>query len=458
MLFRSTHAKASFIAAGKDNVEGAIQHLVGFVDRLRKRTDPNNLTLDARMRIAGDFGVRPGDVTPELASQYIENMSAAALAAAEELRNRQRPAGAPRKRISANEAQSQLFGEAAPKETPEEFGASLPGEEVVEEPTDTTPIQKVSPELVGPPTLEETEIGGQRLTDKQIRKGLGKPGQRIEPPEHAIGTEEGRVVQQFFQDVKPASESPEEVKKHEALRQNAAEVFTTYDIVEPGTRTSEALQYVRDVLAARVGGIDKLNALLERLPKLSAAEQSSLFKKAGLPDLTTRRGMEEFYHDIQVDIEHSYDVEKSIYNLRGRSAPAVALKGTQRPTLPYTEPQFETEVGEVRKYKGTTENGKLPRQAEVVYKKIVHAFSDTKIRAAMMHLRQKIENRKGVTKEDLAAKTYFDRRESATGALQALAFDLAMYDVEARGYEANYNHIGEGGAYAQRFQIGRAHV
>ena len=57
-----------------------------------------------------------------------------------------------------------------------------------------------------------------------------------------------------------------------------------------------------------------------------------------------------------------------------------------------------------------------------------------------------------VTKEGLAAKTYFKRLAAATDSLRARAFDLAMYSVDKSGYEANYNHLGEGGAYAERFR------
>ena len=184
-----------------------------------------------------------------------------------------------------------------------------------------------------------------------------------------------------------------------------------------------------------------------------------LFRSMGLPDLTTRRGLEEFYHDIQIDLEHSYSTLESIYDLPGRSFPAVGLpvynkSGSKQATLPYTEEQFETEVGEIRQHKGTTQEGRLPRESEIVYKPRYHAFSDTKLRAALRLLRQKIELGKDVTKEDLAAKTYLDNktRSSFGDVLRDLAFDLAMFKLNPDEHGANSLYRGEGGRYAERFR------
>lgn len=436
-----SHVKHALLLSGGD-VQRAVEQLQGFVKRLNERTDPNNITLEMRQRVGGMYGVRMGDVTPELVTRYVEDMTAGVQRAIDEMQ--QTPLGAPRKTMSVNEAQSLLFGGSGqPTSEAEEFGAEIPGEEQTEV-IDTTPIKPVKkPEVSGPPTLEKTEAGA-GLTDTQIRGGV----KRLELPEHAVGTQEGQTIQQFFGSVKPASESPGETQKHEALRQNAAEALTTYDIVEPGTRSSPALQLVQNILAARFGGMERFQEILGKLKDMSPGEQSALFKYFRLPDLTTRRGMEEFYHDLQVDLEQNVTPEGKIPT---QSRAAVALP-VSKATLPHTEPQFESKVGEFREYKGTTREGRLPRKPEVVYKGKPHAFSDTKIRSALRTLRQKLEARLGVTKEDLAAKTYFDRRGTATEALRALAFDLAMYDIDPKGYPANYNYLGEGGEYANRFR------
>ena len=435
-----SHVKHALLLS-KGNVPQAIENLQGFIERLNKRYDPNNISLEMRSRVGGMYGVPMGEVTPDMVKRYVDDMTAGVQRTIDELK--QTPAGAPRKKMSVNEAQSLLFG-GSQTQAEEEFGAELPGE-VVDETVDTSPIrQPKKPEVAGPPTIEKAEAGA-GLTDTQIRKGT----KGLELPEHAVGTQEGQTIQQFFGNVKPASESPGETQKHEALRQNAAEALTTYDIVEPGTRSSPALQLVQNILSARFGGMERFREILGKLAGMSAGEQSALFKHFKLPDLTTRRGMEEFYHDLQVDLEQNLTPEGKIQT---KQMPAVALPVTKA-ALPHTEPQFETQQGEFREYKGTTREGRLPRKPEVVYKRILHAFSDNKIRAALRLLRQKFElSRKDLTKEDIAAKTYFDRRGTATEALRALAFDLAMYDVDPKGYPANYSYLGEGGEYAQRFR------
>lgn len=435
-----SHVKHALLLS-KGDVNGAIEQLQGFIQRLNDRYDPDNISLTMRSRVGGMYGVPMGEVTPELVKRYVDDMTAGVQRTIDELK--QTPSGAPRKKITVNEAQSLLFGGQQTR-AEEDFGAPIPGEEVVDETEETGPIRQLKkPEVSGPPTLEKTEAGA-GLTDTQIRKGT----KGLELPEHAVGTQEGQTIQQFFQDVKPASESPGETQKHEALRQNAAEALTTYDIVEPGTRSSPALQLVQNILAARFGGMERFQEILGRLKNMSPGEQSALFKYFKLPDLTTRRGMEEFYHDLQVDLEQNLTPEGRIPT---QSRPAVALP-VSKAALPHTEPQFESQVGEFREYKGTTREGRLPRKPEVIYKRVLHAFSDTKIRPALRLLRQKIEGRLGVTKEDTAAKTYFDRRGTATEALRALAFDLAMYDVDPKGYPANYSYLGEGGEYAKRFR------
>lgn len=326
----------------------------------------------------------------------------------------------------------------------EEFGAPVPGEEVVqEEPAAKAPA--AVEERVGPPTLEGSEA--QRgMTAEQV----GKEGVPDEfSANHILATPEGRTIQQFFAGVKSATESPGEVEKHNSLLQNIARAFTEYDIVGAGEAPGSSMRAALSYLIGKFGGPDAFQNLMARLQTMSAGEQSRLFKDRGMPDLTTRRGLEDFQRDAEQYLEQlRLKGEGTKIPTKSRPAPAT---GEFRGIIPYTE-DLTQGVEEAKAFEAM-QSGK-PRRPEMRSTTKQYKISDTKLRKAVQILRQKIEGRLKLTPEDLAAKTYLDNktRSSFGDVLRDLAFDLAMFKLDPKEHGANSLYRGEGGAYAERFR------
>lgn len=429
-------------ATGRDP-QAAVDYLERYRQHQQERLASGQLGADWALKMAAQYGITRGEAAQNpaaVAEKYMAEIDARvdqAIAGIQQMkpsvggRKPKKPTGPDLfTQPEATEGEvDRLMGalERKPKAPAgEEFGAPIPGE-----------VEGAAPEAA-PAT--------QPAPDMTPEKAPGVD------TEHVRNTQEGKTISQFFGALKPASESPGEVAKHEALRDNAVEALVEYDIAKPGEATSPALTLTQKLLSAPFGGLDKLRSLMARLPTLSAQEQSALFKRAGLPDLTTRRGLEQFYHNIQTELEQLAAPEEGGVKVPTKTTRAAALP-TTKAGLPHTEAPFTTQVGTFREHQGEGPKG-LPRKSEVTYEEKTHVVSDNKIRAALRNLRQKLELRKNLTPEDLAARTYFDnpRRTTVGEVLNALAFDLAMYEIEPKYHGANANFMGEGGAYAERFR------
>lgn len=428
-------------ATGRDP-QAAVEYLEQYRQHQQDRLQSGQLGSDWAIRMAQQYGISRGEAAKNpgaVAEKYLAEVNARIDQAIGDLQQMKPSAGG--RKTAKPTAQPDLFSqpeatdeevdrlmgalEGKPKAAAEEFGAPIPGEKIEEPAAEAAPVPE---------------------TQKVVEKAP------LIDTEHVRGTAEAKTISQFFNTLKPASESPSEVAKHKALRDNAVDALVEYDITKPGEATSPALTLTQELLSTPFGGMDKFRTVMARLDTMSADEQSALFKRAGLPDLTTRRGLEQFYHNLQVELEQMPAPEEGGVKLPTRTMPAAALPQTKA-GLPHTEEPFKTQVGTFREFTGEGPKG-LPRKSEIAYEERTHAVSDNKIRAALRTLRQKLELRKDLTPGDLAARTYFDnpRRSSVGEVLNALAFDLAMYEIEPRFHGANANFMGEGGVYAERFR------
>ena len=326
----------------------------------------------------------------------------------------------------------------------ETFGAPTAAEKAADEAAEkseqTAPAPKPPTEMVGPPTLEGSEAQP-GLTGKQV----GKEGVPDEfSANHVLGTPEGRAVQEFFGAVKSATKSPGEIQKHLALLQNIAKAFTEYDIVRAGRKVSNAMREALAYLQAQFGGVDGFKNTLARMRTMSPEEQSKLFRSRNMPDLTTRRGLEDFQREVEQHLEQS--------GFTGTGAQiSPRSRTTGKGIFPYTE-DIVIGVSEAKSFE-PMESGK-PRSPEMRFIEKLYKISDTRIRQAVMILRQKIEGRLKLTPEDIAAKTYLDNKARSTfgDVMRDLAFDLAMFKLNPDEHGANAIFRGEGGKYAEQFR------
>lgn len=264
--------------------------------------------------------------------------------------------------------------------------------------------------------------------------------------ERILETEEGQAIKSFFDAVQPATESESEVAKHGSASKVAQEALLEYDIAAPGeTTTAGGLTALR-YLANRVGGMDAFRQLVEQLRGADPARQAFLLQRAGLPNLTTRRGIEEFGKQIQEYLKQLPAKGEGIPTPQ-RSTPS---RITKTP-VPYKE-DITQAVGVAQQFK--TPTGAKPRRPSMATRFKEYTISDTKLRAAIRILRGMVESGGKLSDAARAAANYLNNRTRETfgQALQDLAFDLAMYEIDPRNYGAGSTFYGEGGKYAQDFR------
>ena len=197
--------------------------------------------------------------------------------------------------------------------------------------------------------------------------------------------------------------------------------------------------------------------------------QAQLLERAGFPNITTRRGLEEFKEQVQNFIN------------------ALGAKG-QKVKIEPGKVAYEGDVNADAKRAmtpGTTPEGKIRRPSMEVGTK-QFKISDTKLRSAWTKLKQMFDSGGNVTPEMLAAKAYITNptRSKFGYALADLAQDLARRDafLEAKygmraadvkemtaaerkklpqtaeqaklktDFGMNATFFGEGGMYAENFQ------
>jgi hypothetical protein len=277
-------------------------------------------------------------------------------------------------------------------------------------------------------------------------------GRETAPPvstEHIVQTNEGQQIKDFFDAIQPASATPAEQEKHRAPKNAASSALLEFDIAKPGEATSPGVQAALRYLANRVGGVDSFQELLSRLKNAPAELQSGMFTRAGLPDLTTRRGMEEFSAQVQSYLDQSSGKGTGV-QISKKSAAAPAT-GSFRGVMPYTE-DISQGVSETVEY-APLSSGK-PRRPEQRTVSKTYKISDTKLRSAVRVLREMVQLGGKLSAPAKAASTYLQNtnRETFGDALRDVAYDLAMFELDSRNYGANSTFYGEGGKYAQEFR------
>jgi hypothetical protein len=265
--------------------------------------------------------------------------------------------------------------------------------------------------------------------------------------EHVAQTKEGSQIKDFFDAIKTTSATPAEQEKHAAPKNAAAGALLEFDIAKPGETTSPGVQAALRYLANRVGGMNSFQELLSRLKAAPAELQSGMFKRAGLPDLTTRRGMEQFSSQVQEYLEQLPGTGDSVLS----SLKKTGISPFTGKPVPYTE-DISQLVGETAEFP-PLESGK-PRRPEQRTVEKTYRISDVKLRTAARVLRELLQMGSKLSAQAKAAVSYLQNtnRETFGDVLRDLAFDLAMFELDPRNYGANSTFYGEGGKYARDFR------
>jgi hypothetical protein len=290
------------------------------------------------------------------------------------------------------------------------------------------------------------ERKGYDLESKDVSQKIDKREKVKENVEHIVETEEGGIISDFFDSIKLQSGEEASAKRHSSSKDTAANTLLEYDIAEPGQKSSEGARKMLDFLASQVGGVEKLKDLISALYNASPAQQSRMFEKLYLPDLTTIRGMDEFRDEVQQFVEDLQSTGEGI-NLLTRNMPSPFYG---RP-IPYTE--TVTTVG-ITTQTSEFESGK-PREPNQAETETEHVIVDRKLRNAVLMLKQALTARGGLSDRQHAAINYLFKnknRDTFGEALADLAFDLAYFTIDPKHHGANSTFFGEGGKYAQDFR------
>ena len=355
---------------------------------------------------------------------------------------------------------------------------------------EAAPAAQLKKETAAPTTVESTQeqndMFGKPVVQKQQRKGQPKkerkdltpldedfeefgmgpvdelyeeeaPAKTIEEEKETIKapevdteqitqTAEGQVIQDFFDSIKSAADSEQEQTRHGESKNVAAKSMLRYDIAKPGETTSPGIKRMLKYLTSRVGGADNFNTLLEAIRDASPIEQARLFIKASLPDLTARRGMEQFSDDIRSYISQLSGKETGV---------TIDKSGVYRETITTGEVVTQTF--------GKTPEG-APRQPTQSVKETEHDLRDRNLYGAVKAIEQAQALGAKLSKGATAALSYLQNlnRKTFGQALHALAYDLAHYEINQEIkktnpnhknlYGSNYGYFGEGGQNAENFR------
>jgi len=270
--------------------------------------------------------------------------------------------------------------------------------------------------------------------------------------EHINDTQEGKLVNRFFDALVSSTDSPGEVDKHTALKNVVRKDVLSYDIAKPGETKSSGLREALNYIGSLVGGRDKLNAMIEQLEQnKSPSVQQAIFNRFGLPNLTSRRGLEGFASRVGKELDELPIMRKQTGDERTgvqvstKNLPAPAT-GEFKGVAPY---ESKVEVTPLKvKERGPSPEGKPRRPSLNDQEPKRFVVQDTKLRTAWRAIKQLIAARGAPSAEQLAAKNYMENpgRETFGDALNDLAYDIANDEA------ANSTFYGEGGKYAAAFQ------
>ena len=306
-----------------------------------------------------------------------------------------------------------------------------------------------------PPMLEDDEEFGMGPVDELYEeeapaKTIEEEKETIRAPEvdteQITQTAEGQVIQDFSDSIKSAADSEQEQTRHGESKNVAAKSMLRYDIAKPGETTSPGIKRMLKYLTSRVGGADNFNTLLEAIRDASPIEQARLFIKASLPDLTARRGMEQFSDDIRSYISQLSGKETGV---------TIDKSGVYRETITTGEVVTQTF--------GKTPEG-APRKPTQGVKETEHDLRDRNLYGAIKAIEQAQALGAKLSKGATAALSYLQNlnRKTFGQALHALAYDLAHYEINQEIkktnpnhknlYGSNYGYFGEGGQNAENFR------
>jgi hypothetical protein len=359
----------------------------------------------------------------------------------------------------AKEAADELLGTKKRKaptsiaEDFEEFGAEVAEDEQTE--TDTQ--QKA----------REEEVTRKAAEAKQAEEDKDAPDTSTE---HVDKTEEAQAIKRFLNAVNLAARpKSEEAKKITSLKDVIYKLLSRFDITRPGEKSSPGLKAAYKFLTDIAGGETKFNKLITSLQNPGTMSQAQLLERAGFPNITTRRGLEEFKDQVQ-----------NFINALGAKGQKIKIE----PGKVAYESDVEVETKRAMT-PGVTPEGKIRRPSMEGGTK-QFKVSDSKLRSAWTTLKQMFDSGGNVTPEMLAAKAYITNptRPKFGFVLADLAYDLARWDafLEAKygmraadvkemtaaerkklpqtaeqaklktDFGRNATFFGEGGAYAESFQ------
>jgi hypothetical protein len=309
-------------------------------------------------------------------------------------------------------------------------------------------------ERVKPPVDEYADLA-EEPQQEVARQGATPPEKSVEAPkkdeaiDHARRTPEGRLIISFFDAVESQNQEEGEKNRHSESKNTAENEILEFDLTEPGEFSSTGVSVALKYLIDRVGGMDKLRELVGALQSTDVSGHPALYKKYGLSNLSTRRGMDTFRDETLEHFSQAFGTEGGVRIRRplGRAPATGEFKGV----IPYEE-DIKSGVTTARLY-DTTIAGK-PREPEKVTSEVVRKLSDNKLRAAALILRQLRDSGGKISDGAKAAITYLSNTHRSTfgQVLQALAFDLAYYEIDSEGYGAGSLFYKEGGQYAKDFR------
>ena len=312
-----------------------------------------------------------------------------------------------------------------------DYMVRVPTEERVQETEKTKPAEIVRQ---GAPAKERFE--------KAVKN-------KTEEIDHVRRTSEGRMISSFFNAVESQNQETEEKKRHTESKNTTRDELLEFDITAPSEFSSAGVGIALKYLADRVGGMDKLRGLIGELQSKDINLHSSVYAKYGLPDLSTRRGMDAFRDATLEHFSQAFGTEGGVRVRKpaGRAPATGEFKGV----IPYQE-EIKSLATTTRAFESTIEG--QPREPEQVTREVVRNLSDNKLRAAALILKQLRDSGKKISKPAQAAITYLSNTYRSTfgSALRDLAFDLAYFEADPDGHGAGSLFYKEGGQYAKDFR------
>jgi len=380
-------------------------------------------------------------------------------------------AGAPAK-VESKQEQADMFGkpvsERKPKEEKPKKERKAPtsiAEDFEEFGAEATEDEKSEAETQR--EAQEKEAAQKAAEARQAEEDKDAPDTSTE---HVDTTEEAQAIKRFLDAVNSAARpKSKEAEKITSLKDVIYKLLSRFDITKPGERSSPGLKAAFKFLADIAGGEAKFEKLMTSLQNPGTMSQAQLLERAGFPNITTRRGLEEFKNQVQ-----------SFINALGAKGPRTKIEPGKI--------AYETDVDVVTKKAmtpGVTPEGKIRRPSMETGTK-QFKVSDSKLRGAWTTLKQMFDSGGKISPEMLAAKAYITNptRPKFGYALADLAYDLARWDafLEAKygmraadvkelsakereklpqtaeqeklktDFGRNATFFGEGGMYAENFQ------